>query len=397
MGFLRSAMSLAIAGCAVLAGCAVDNPGAACEPLADGVRAVASGANGARSSDEVSLVELWRAGGLNDGEDLAMPFGFSASRTGHLAIADVMLSELIVIGPAGEWLGQWARRGAGPGELLMPVATAWDDDDTLAVFDVEKASVVFLRDGVPTRDDQPVDPALIAPLAAAGEMEWAGLLADGTAFVHNAVAAPGPDGRAVRAILRSLPGSEAPDTVSAAAVPVVGAGRFTGRTLPGWPQPLIGLAGRRMAIGATDGSYRVLVHGRDGMPAHQVCHGVAGVPVSAAERGAGLPHEDWSAPLVEPFANAPAPDRPAPFGRIIVDADGGLLVQRERPNAFVMHDALYGVAGATYDMFGADGTHRGTVQAPRQARIQAAAGDRVWAVEFGEFDEAWIVAYRIEG
>lgn len=37
----------------------------------------------------------------------------------------------------------------------------------------------------------------------------------------------------------------------------------------------------------------------------------------------------------------------------------------------------------------------GTVRAPERARLQAAGGD-VFAYEFGERDEAWIVAHRLE-
>ena len=56
---------------------------------------------------------------------------------------------------------------------------------------------------------------------------------------------------------------------------------------------------------------------------------------------------------------------------------------------------LWGVSGATYDVFGPDGRYLVSLAAPGRARLQAASGDTVWALRFVELDQASVVAYEL--
>jgi hypothetical protein len=360
---------------------------AACAPLVEGVPVRVAEHDGAT----LALVELWRTGGLD--RELATPVSLNASASGMLAVPDFELSELILIAADGEWLGPWGRRGEGPGELLMPVAATWDGD-TVAVFDIGRARIVYLFDGQSTGREEAVDPALITKVIAAGELEWAAVLAGGDALVHDAFETPGPDGMAAQIIVRAGPSTDGIDTVAAGRVPAVTEGHHRGRPAPGAPRALVAVGGGRIAIGAMDGTYRVLVTEADGTPLHQVCGTATALPVTAAERGEGVqgPLADELRPA---YAAAPEADEPAPFGRLIVGARGGLLVQRDRPKPFVPHDALYGAAGATHDLYDPAGRHIGVIEAPAGHRVQAMSGDRVYGLAFGEFDEPWIVAWRL--
>ena len=51
---------------------------------------------------------------------------------------------------------------------------------------------------------------------------------------------------------------------------------------------------------------------------------------------------------------------------------------------------------ATYDVFEPDGRFLGTVTAPDKTTFHARRGRHIWAVQRGEFDEPYIVRYRIE-
>jgi hypothetical protein len=96
------------------------------------------------------LDELWRAGGSVEGEEIALPASLSASSQGAVAVVDYGLGQVSVVSPQGDWLGSWSRRGKGPGELTMPVASNWSGD-TLVVFDIvefsdlDEATIVAYR------------------------------------------------------------------------------------------------------------------------------------------------------------------------------------------------------------------------------------------------------------
>jgi hypothetical protein len=299
----------------------------------------------------------------------------------------------------------------------MPVAAAWGDDGRLAVFDVVAPKVTHLADatrasesvsaaeGSSAAEDRAVTPAFTAPVVSSGELLWAGVQPSGAALLQ-AAHLPHPDetttrgattGRRLALILRLPSGAAAPDTLARGIVRTIPEGRpFAGWALPGWPRPVAAVGpGGVLATGGKDGAYRIVIHDDEGLPTRQVCRDAPALPLSADEAGRGEVPEAMR-DLAAGLRDAPRPDALAPYGRIFLDANGRLWVQRERPSPFDGTDALLGVAGAHYDIFDDEGRYLGELRAPPRARLQAALGDTVWAFEVGELEETSVVAYRVE-
>lgn len=342
------------------------------------------------------LVELWRAGGLNEGEELAYPVGLAASADGRVAIPDFQLAEVPVIERDGRWLGSWTRRGPGPGELTSPVAASWSRDGRLAVFDISASKVLFLDDGEPAGDDIPVAPSFTAPVVASGQVPWAGVQPNGGALlqpVARSIPGSGDPGLRSTLLLFLPPGASVADTLARATVRTVPDGPFAGWALPGWPRLLaaVGSDGA-IAVAAAESAYRITVYDSAGAPVRRIVRDAPPLPVTPRERGDGavLPPA-----LAEALRHAPLPGSPQPFGRLFWGARGRLWVQRERPSPVDDADVRFGVPGAHYDVFDSGGRYLGEVRAPERARLQAAAGDTVWGVEVGSLDEVSVVAYRV--
>jgi hypothetical protein len=190
------------------------------------------------------LKELWRAGGLNEGQELVFPVGLTASPGGRVAIPDFQLAEVVVVEPDGRWRGPWGRRGKWSGELATPVAANWGRDGRLAVFDVTAPKVLFLADGIPSEEDVPVEGSFTAPIVVSGELPWAGVQPDGATLMQpfpRPIAAAAEPGVREGLLLRLPAGAAVSDTLA----------RVTLRTgpegwaLPGWPR-------RRSAVGTAN-------------------------------------------------------------------------------------------------------------------------------------------------
>lgn len=392
--------SLALGGCQAA-------PEPICDPLVEGVAIVRSAGPGAWEREGVrpELVALWRRGGNRPREELALPVSSSASADGRLAVPDFALGEVVVIEPDGTWSGPWARRGQGPGEIATPVAATWSGDGTLAVFDIVNAKVLYLRDGEVAARDRPVDPRFTSPVVASGELIWAGVQPNGAVLLSPAwrpLESEAEDGRWEAVIARLAPGATEPDTLSRSVFPMALAEGAPGWPVPGWPRPVAAVgAGGVLALGATDGSYGVLVSDSTGTASHQICRTAEGAPatraapLSAAERGDSAP-EGFEA-LAAAVRAAPRPPSPSPFGRLVVGAEGRVWVQRSRPPAYPGSlEVLHGRPGAVHDVFSAEGSYLGEVLMPPRASLQAASGDTIWAFEIGEYDEVSVVAYALE-
>lgn len=370
-----------------------------CAPPEPGVEVAASSGPGVweREGERRTLVEIWRAGGLNEGQELAYPVALSAGPSGHVAIPDFQLSEVIVVGPDGTWLGPWGRRGRGPGELATPVAATWSRDGTLAVFDVVASKVLFMEAGEPAGPDLRVDPSFTAAIVASGQLPWAGVQPNGGVLVQptpEAVTGSPDSGARAALLLRLAPRASTPDTLVRATIRTLSDGRFAGWSLPAWPRLIaaIGTDGA-IAVNAAEAEYRVTVLDGAGDPVRVICRQAPAQPVTDGERGTGA-----SAPpeLLEAMRAAPLPDSAQSFGRLFWGAHGRLWVQRDRSSPLENAEAFFGVPGALYDLFDEEGRYLGEFSAPAGVILQSAAGDTVWGLEFGEFDEAWVVAYRVE-
>lgn len=385
--------------CIVAGGCGEPPPEPWCDAglEEEGVEVVQSSGPGRWEREGLvpRLAEQWRAAGLREGEELALPVSIAASPDGWIAVPDFLLGQVMVVDPTGSWQGSWTRSGEGPGEVLRPVAAAWNGAGRLAVFDVDGPKVVFVEDGEVAGEELPVDPSLVGPIRAAGELGWAGLRPDGGVLLIPAPTSVEGEGTAYprgSLVLLELEPGAAPDTLARDTVPTLEP--TSTAPVPGWPRLMAAVgAGGRLAVGGEAAHYRIDIYDPDGRHVRRVCRTSEPPPLRPDEIGGDEPGRNF---LSDRIRTAPRPEDPAPFGRFFLGAGGRLWVQRERPNPVGQAERFYGRPGASFDVFETNGEYLGEVQAPLRARLQAAAGDTVWAFEFGDLDEAWLVAYRLD-
>lgn len=373
-----------------------DNATLAYCTAAAGEPVVISAGEGAWSQDRLSpqLTELWRAGGLREGQELVYPVGLTVSPEGRIAVADFDLAEVVVIEPDGRWLGPWGRRGDGPGELNTPAAVRWGADEVLAVFDLMASKVLFLQDGETAHDDVPVSRDIAAAVFRAGELPWVAVQPDGGIILQPPPSAQnqaGADGGRLDLLLYYAPGAEVPDTLIRSHAPA--SALVAGQIGAGWPAPRAALGpDGTIALADTAGHYRIEIRDSTGRPVRQICRNAPPLPLNAWERGDSLP-EDVPPEWISAFRDASRPQTPAAIGRLIVGTDGRLWVQRDRSSFF--HRDFLSVSGATYDVFDHDGEYLGSVEAPAGTHFQGARGDTVLAFATGTLDETEVVAYQL--
>jgi len=338
----------------------------------------------------IQLAELWRAGGSAEGEEIAEPASIAVSSRGAVAVVDFWLAQVSVISPEGEWLGSWGRRGRGPGELMMPVAANWSGD-TLVVFDIEQAKVVRYVDAAHV-DELRVPVEFITPVAMSGSIDFVAVAADGTVLLQQPLAALSPDSSAL-VILAQRPGASRPDTVVGATVAHVEMD-WMRLVRPGTAAPLAAVGPDGWLVRtAGDGSYRIAWG--DGDAQAQLCAAQPPLPLTPEERGAGEAPAGFekAAAAVE---SARPPATLNSVGRVLVGSSGDLWIDRRRPRPF-LRERQFGVAGGAMDVFDSGGGYRGRAVIPDRVMIQGVADSVAIGIEFGEFDEVTVVAYRLGG
>ena len=336
---------------------------------------------------ELSWREVWRAGGLDEAEVLVRPAGVAVSPDGSVAVVDWGLAEVIVLGPDGAWQGTVTAHGEGPGEVRAPVAVTWVDADTLLILDVSAFRIVTLDLASRSASVAPVDPAFLSPVFAAGQVRFVALQPDRTVWLEF----PGPivDGREERSFVRWSPDRSVNDTIMWSRA--VG---FAGATLAAWPRSLLGVGAETWVVSNPDGRYELEVFDRDGSSLVRFCHSADALPLSPAERG-----EDADAEMPDAWRDAlrelGEPPTPASISRIVVDLDGRIWVQRDRPlpGAFDAH----GAPGAMYDVFLPSGRFLGSIGLPDEQRLMEARGRTVWTLHTGSLGESSVVALQIDG
>lgn len=351
--------------------------------------------------DGVSLrfTELWRAGGLNEGEELAFPISASAAADGRLAIADFGLGESIVVHPDGTWEGSWTRKGEGPGEVQSPLGAAWDEAGNLLIYDVGRHRIMRLSAPRTLRDEIEVPPEVGGPIWVDGGLAWTATTGDGAVYIEPLLLGFGNlPAEAPVVVLRWMPGRARADTIVRAAVPIISNGDHSGMIVPGTARPVVAPAAREVfAVGGTGSDYVIRVMTEDGRAIRTICRDTPPLPLTEIERGEEPPAGSDPGPELErrlaAIRAAPRPD-PAPFGRMFYDAAGRLWVQRDRPAPFTA-DHVLGVAGATFDLFSPSGAWLAETRAPAGSHILAATGDRAYALEESEEGALWIVAYDL--
>ena len=369
----------------VIAGC--DLPGSAACVITDPNGQAVTNTSFGSWPTELSWREVWRAGGLNEAEVLRLPADLAVSPNGSVAIADWGLAEVIVLDSDGEWQGAVTTRGEGPGEVQAPVAVTWVDASTLLVLDVSAFRITTLDLASRSASVTPVDPAFLSPVFVAGQVRFVALQPDHTVWLEY----PGPveDGWEERSFVRWSPDKPVNDTVMWSR-----ARGFAGATLAAWPRSLLGVGAETWVVSNPDGRYELEVFDRDGTSLVRFCHTGEALPLSPAERGEDtdeeMPDAWWRA-----IRELDEPPNPAIISRIVVDLDGRIWVQRDRPLPGTRDG--HGAPGAMYDVFHPSGRFLGSIRLPNEQRLLEARGRRVWTLHTGSFGESSIVALEIEG
>lgn len=339
------------------------------------------------------LPTAWRIDGSDPGRELMLPTSAAISdEVERIAIADVGLGEVVVIGLDGDWIGRWGRSGAGPGELRAPYAVAWRPDGGLIVYDPAASKLVVFDSAGTTLDDRPVDPAFTAALGGgARSIQLAG---SGLLLAEPGASMRGEGDTRMHTILRGgLPGGRV-DTVLQSLVPAVLVAGAPPMSAPGFAVPLGAIDGDSILVLAGDSpEYRVRVY-RDGRLSHVICRDVQPQPFTEAE--AEPTDEEVPEPVVTAMANAERPSSPASIGRVVIDEEQRIWIQRDRPHALTGLDFVIGRSGALYDVFDRDGVFLGEVRLPRRVRFLGATDDLVIGLASSELDELSVVALEFE-
>ena len=381
----------------VILGC-TSEVGTSCEPLVAGVQVVDAQAPAPLQFGTESVwTELWRAGGQREGQELLMPVSLAVGLDGTVAIPDFGLGEVVVVGADGTWRGPVFRKGPGPEELQTPVAATWSSDGDLWVFDVVSPKILRYRG-----PDQPVSSVLVsavftAPVVSSGELVWAGVQPGGAVLLYPGwqSSPDAADPSLYRATLQRMSRTGGPiDTVASVAFPTVSAGRLHAWPVPGWARLVVALGAKgQFAVGGLDGTYRIVVYDSTGAAVRQICRQAAALALRPSERG------EFDVEGLEELAAAirAAPRSPtlAPYGYLVLGADGSLWVQRERSAAYPGESpSLYGRPGAHYDVFDPGGAYRGSTTIPEGGSLVGALGDTIWTFVRGSLDEIELVAYE---
>lgn len=345
------------------------------------------------------LTVAWRIDGTAPGREIMTPTSAAISTVAErIAITDMRLREVIVIGLDGEWIGRWGSAGAGPGELRAPFASAWRPDGTLVVYDPAGSKLVVFDSSGATLDDVQVDPAFTAALAGGArsiQLDGSGLLlaepgasfnGDGSTRVHTIVRG----GRVSGGVSDGV--SDGVDTVLRSDVPVITVDGAAPMSAPGWQVPLGAFHGDSILILAGGSpEYRVDVY-RDGRLSHVICRNVEPQPFHADEaQPAG---EQVPAPVRDAMANATRPEPPASIGRLLIDGERRLWVQRDRPRALAGLDPVMGRAGALHDVYDVNGYFLGEVRMPENVRLLGATDHLIIGLESSALDELSVVAFE---
>lgn len=117
-------------------------------------------AHAAPKAVDLTLEELWRAGGEDEEVFFGVPSGVRMDAQGNTYVLDRQLNEVMVYGPDGEYLRSIGREGEGPGEFRGAGSLFLLADGTVAVVQFMPGKIVLLSpDGTPVGDlPLPADP-----------------------------------------------------------------------------------------------------------------------------------------------------------------------------------------------------------------------------------------------
>jgi hypothetical protein len=184
------------------------------------------------------------------------------------------------------------------------------------------------------------------------------------------------------------------DTVLRSDVPVVVVPGAVPLTAPGWQVPLGAMHGDSILVLAGDSpEYLVRVY-RRGRLSHVICRNVQPLPFTTQEVE---PIEgDVPETVTAAMAAAERAPSPAALGRLAIDDERRLWVQRDRPRSLSGLDVVIGRPAALFDVFDDDGVYLGEVRLPENVRFLGATRDLIIGLESSELDELSVIALRPE-
>jgi hypothetical protein len=339
------------------------------------------------------LTELWRVGGLAEGQELSLPTHPAVRADGAVALPDIRLGEVVVVAAGGAWIGSIAPKGDGPGELRQPGAAGWTGDGDLLAFDAGSAKIVrFDGNAFGFVEETRLSPEASAHFARGRSLAFA-MGPDGSILFDAGWQAtqPGAPVELPVAVVRLPPGGNSPDTLITVRTTLVPGSR------PPWVIPGAGRAvfaasaAGGVAVGGEGATYRIRILSRALSDSLVICRDAEPLPLALSEVGDTAVGPQYQA-MARGLAESRRADSLAPFGRIFFGVNGRLWVQRDRLNP--LHFPRH-TLGATYDVFEAGGAYAGTVAAPTGVTFFGESTEGVVGLEVGQFDETYVVAYRI--
>lgn len=351
----------------------------------------------------LALREVWRRGGLREGEELARPGTPTIDRLGRVALVDESLGEVVVIGEDGRWLGPVIRQGNGPEDVRAPVAVAWADDGSLLILDFGR--MVISRRAVPEGrvvGEQPVSEDAVGRLVAANEIHPSAFSVASTGdLLTEPRARLGDEEDAALSVQLLKYDGRNPESAPTTLMSLETEPLVEGRTwiAPGFPQPLVGLGPRGVvAIAGDTETYRVRILGSSGADSVVICRNAEGVPLTRLELGDTLldlsatdPAEREREEFRRWLSEATRPPVPLPVGRLIIGSTGRLWIQREREDPLRFRPP----GGATYDVFSTAGSYLASVTAPDGVVLYGESQDLVIGYAVGDLDETSVVAFEL--
>lgn len=375
------------------------------------VGACSSGSAPESGSSPLALEELLRVGRL-DG-----PVEYTFGRVAGVTVA---LDGSVIVGDAqgpvvrrysveGVYLGDIGRAGEGPGEYSSLAGLGVAPSGDLAVFDVSNARVTWFT--------------------AAGDFRVSSSVYGGVGSRNSLVV--GADGSVVVRIVPESGFVESIDDGLAADWARVSTDGSVTRLTADLPEGRVGpryvIGGRggvyhpfvKMTVTAASGDgslysvrndrYRIVRRHSDGSESFiERSHSPISVSEEEAEEWARFSEMGAQREGAERGDYFPIPDEKPFIRNIMVDSDGRLWVSRYTEAVFMEysdferddrlengHPSYQWRDRPDWDVFGADGDYLGTATLPFKTTLLGSRGDLVWGVQAGDFNEDYVVLWRM--
>ena len=395
--YLLAALVGGVAACADAPG---DDPAAAdgwtgtVDTLPSGAVRVRSPAEGVWTPGERwRLVEELRVGAL-DGRGPEL-FGrvqdVVAGPGGTFWVIEGQAHEIRAFGPDGRWLRTLGGPGQGPGEFAFPSTAFWSPDDRLWIYDIQNSRFTVYDPAGTHLADHPVTTLGFYPQHAFGE--------DGTLYV--AIGVQDETGAIVSRVVATRVNQDGLQPLDTFPVPNMGdldrillqttrGGRTMTIRYPvpfqGSPTWVVGPDGHLWTGRPADG-YRLVERTLEGDTLRIVERAWEPVPITDHEVDSVIAGLEERFDRVD-LDGSRLPDvRPA-YQSFRRAPDGHLWVQR--------YDAPGSLA---WDVFDPEGRYLGEVAMPEDGpppSIRDIRDDVVYATVSGDFDETYVVRYRIQ-